>query len=186
MLAWANDKCIDWFDGPLSSSVWATIIVAWTTQLNDVNPNFVSDGKFAIFKPRKYIDRSYFFSVSLALSLSVLSFFKVSHCLCNFNIMEYPAKELMAINSLFYNKVSLTLSHQSDNEKLFCHRFFVAFALFFTTRDNIIFFTIKNCWLRSSSAIIKKILLDSSMVCIFNRMKYNYYRWRCSLLTICA
>lgn len=136
-----NDKCIDWFDGPLSFSVWATIIVAWTTQLNDVNPNFVSDGKFAIFKPRKYIDRSFFFlSVSLALSLSALSFFKVSHCLCNFNIMEYPAKELMAINSLFYNKVSLTPSHQSDNEKLFCHRFFVAFALFYHSRQHHFFY----------------------------------------------
>lgn len=65
-----NDKCIDWFDGPLSFSVWATIIVAWTTQLNDVNPNFVSDGKFAIFKPRKYIDRSFFFFLSLLLSPS--------------------------------------------------------------------------------------------------------------------
>lgn len=138
-----NDKCIDWFDGPLSFSVWATIIVAWTTQLNDVNPNFVSDGKFAIFKPRKCIDRSYFFSVSLALSLSTVSFFKVSHCLCNFNIMEYPAKELMAINSLFYNKVSLTPSHQSDNEKLFCHRFFVAFALFLPLETTSFFLPLK-------------------------------------------
>lgn len=138
-----NDKCIDWFDGPLSFSVWATIIVAWTTQLNDVNPNFVSDGKFAIFKPRKYIDRSFFLSVSPALSLSALSFFKVSHCLCNFNIMEYPAKELMAINSLFYNKVSLTPSHQSDNEKLFCHRFYVAFALFLPLETTSFFLPLK-------------------------------------------
>lgn len=112
-----------------------------TNMLSDANPNFISDGKFAILLDGEYSIRTRKTtknaSISRFLGVVAVTFLfsqkKEYQFPRNFNLMERQLKALMlhhfivCINDVSFHSYPCPhhTTHTLDNEKLFYHRFFV-------------------------------------------------------------